>query len=173
MSASRHRERPGAAGRLVVLLRPLDEPLDDRLRAVQPLVVDPPPPDDHRERARRGRARARTLRSAATGLAKNIVPKRENARSKRSLERHRLRVGDDEAHVGDAGLRRLARRRLDEARRGVDADRLAVRADERRDLLRRVAEAAADVEDALARLRREEPSASSPCAPSPVVTMCR
>ena len=42
------------------------------------------------------------------------------------------------------------------SRRGVDADGLAVGPDERGDLLRRVAEAAADVEHALPRLGRHE-----------------
>ena len=105
-----------------------------------------------------GTSAACTLRSAATGLAKNIVPKRENARSKRALERQPLLdVGDREARVAHLRLRRLRHGRLDEARRGVDADRLALGADERRDLLGRVAEPAADVEHPLARLRRVQP----------------
>ena len=74
-----HRERAGAAGRLVVLLGALDDLLDDRLRAVEPVVVDPPAPDDHREPAARARAPRARCAARRTGLAKNIVPMREKA----------------------------------------------------------------------------------------------
>ena len=41
----RHRERARPAGRLLVLLRALEELRDDRLGAVQPLVVELASPD--------------------------------------------------------------------------------------------------------------------------------
>ena len=43
---ARHRERPGAAGRLVGLLRVIEVLVDDLLGAPDPLVVELAPPDD-------------------------------------------------------------------------------------------------------------------------------
>jgi hypothetical protein len=68
-----------------------------------------------------------------------------------------LHVGDLEAHVCDAGSRRLAAGGLDKPWRRVHADHGTAGRHETRDPLRLVAEPAADVEHALPRLRREEP----------------
>ena len=69
---------PGPAGRLVGLLGVLEVLVDDQLGAAHPFVVHLAPPDDRAEPAARGQRR-RMLRSAATGLAKNIRPMREKA----------------------------------------------------------------------------------------------
>ena len=72
------RERPGAAAGLVGLLGLVDERLDDLLGHVEPGVVELAPPDDQDELAP-GTSARRTLLNAATGFAKNIVPKRAKA----------------------------------------------------------------------------------------------
>ena len=89
--------------------RALDEALDDRAGRGTSTRCPRAAPDDHHEPRRPASAPPRTLRSAATGLAKNIVPNRENAMSKGPLELVDLDVGDLEARVGDARLRGLAR----------------------------------------------------------------
>ena len=61
-----------------------------------------------------------------------------------------LHVGDEEFRVANARGRGVLLARRDEALGAVDTDRFARRADEARDLDRAVAEAAADVEHALA-----------------------
>ena len=73
----RHRERARAAGRLVGLLGVLEVLLDHLLGLPDPAVVELAPPDDGAEPRPRRASRARMLRSAATGLAKNITPIRE------------------------------------------------------------------------------------------------
>ena len=75
----RHGEGTRPAGRRVVLLRAVEELLDDRLGAVQPLVVELASPDDDVQPPTGPQSPRRTLRSAATGFAKNIVPNRANA----------------------------------------------------------------------------------------------
>ena len=145
-----HRERPGPAGRLVVLLGPLTIPRRSVCaRYSQSLssfrrhttITSRPP----------GTSARRTLRSAATGLAKNIVPKRENAMSKRLAERRRparrrprsarWRRRPPRPRARAASMNRGARRRRPPRPPGRPARRCAGR----------VAEAAADVEHALAR----------------------
>ena len=68
-----------------------------------------------------------------------------------------MRVGDFEANVlgRDPGLGRLKPRVLDKPWRGVRPEGEAVRADQLGQPLRRLAEAAADVDAATARRRRE------------------
>ena len=96
------------------------------------------------------------MRSAATGLAKNIVPIREKAMSKPSPSGSAWTSATRKRALATPPRSASARRGLDEARRGVDPDGLAVRPDEPGDALRRVAEPAADVEHALPGLRRHE-----------------
>ena len=152
---ARHRERAGAAGRLVVLLGARDELLDDLLRAVQPLVVDPLPPHDHHELGAR-HERAADVAQRGDRVVEEHRPEARERAVERAVEREALLdVGDGEVRVRDA--RRILDRGLDEARRGVDPDRLALRADQLGDLPRAVTEAAADVEHALAGLRRMQP----------------
>ena len=153
----RHRERAGPAGRLVVLLGPLDDLLHDLLRAVEPPIVDPLAPDDHRELAA-GLERGVDVAERGDRVGEEHRPEAGERAVEVPLERKRLLdVGAQELGVAHPGLRRLGDRGLDEARRRVDADRLAVGADELRDPLGGVAEAAADVEDLLAGLRRVQP----------------
>ncbi len=114
-----------------------------------------------------GTSASRTLRSALTGLAKNIVPKREKTRSKPPPKPAGLDVGDLEADVSDASLLGLGAGRVDEARRGVHAHHLALRTHHGGDLLGDVAEAAAHVEHPLAGLRWMQSSARSLWAPLP------
>ena len=92
----------------------------------------------------------RMLRSAAPGIMKNIVPKRENAKSYGPAQVVGLHVGDEERRVGDARVAGLLLGRLDEVLGAVDADGLAPRPDAPGDEPRAVAEAAADVEHARA-----------------------
>ena len=155
-----HRERPRPARRLVVLLGPGDEALDDLLGPVHPVVLDLARQTNIMSRPP-GTSAPRTLRSAATGFAKNIVPKREKAMSKPPSSR-RLHVGDREAHVRDAGALGILGARVNEARRDVEAEHLAGGPDQRRDLLRGVPEPAADVEHAITGRGRSSSSAASP-----------
>ena len=102
-----------------------------------------------------GTSAPRTARIAATGLAKNIVPKREKARSNPSSPDDAvLDVRDEETRVLHPRLARLAHGVLDESRRRVHADGLALGAHELGEPLGGVAEPAADVQHALAGLRR-------------------
>src|SRR4051794_39884296 len=148
-----HRERSRATGGLVVLLRPLDDLLGDHLRAVQPVVVLAPAPDDHHEAP----TRHQRLPDVAHRCTRVAEEHRSHAREGHvvgAAEGVRLDVGPLEARVGDAQPGRLAPRGLDELRSGVHADRLTLCAHQPGDPLRRVAEPAADVDDALAPLRR-------------------
>ena len=86
------------------------------------------------------------LRMPATGSAKNIVPKRAKARSNSGSKSRDLRIGHVEPHVRDAGGRGVGPGDLEERHRGVGADRRSARGHEPRELQRRLAEAAADVE---------------------------
>ncbi len=74
-----------------------------------------------------------------------------------AAEIHDLNVPGEEVDVLDAGLASLRDRRLDERLGDVDAHRCALRADQLRELLRRIPEAAADVEDPVAWARRMQP----------------
>ena len=97
-----------------------------------------------------GTSARRTFLRAATGLAKNIVPNRENATSKSSSpEQGLLHVGHEKARVDDTRLAGLADGILDEARRSIDADGLAVWADESRDPLGGIAKTTAYVQNPL------------------------
>jgi hypothetical protein len=61
-----------------VFLRALDDPLDDRLRPVDPVVVLAATPDDRDQAPARNERRA-DIAEGGTGPAKNITPNRENA----------------------------------------------------------------------------------------------
>ena len=150
----RERERAGTAARLVGLLGDLDERLHDLLRAVHPLVVLAPAPDERAEAA----AGLERVVDVAHGRDRAGEEHRPEARERvveRVGERRCLDVGDLEARVRDAELACVRFGRLDEARRDVDAERGTGRADELGQLHRRVAEAAADVEHAVALGGRE------------------
>jgi 3',5'-cyclic AMP phosphodiesterase CpdA len=62
-----------------------------------------------------------------------------------------LDVGDEKSRVGDTSGRRIPATGFDESVGTIDADRLALRAHESRDPDRAVAEAATDIEHAVAR----------------------
>ena len=124
-----HRERPGSAGRLVVLLgraRRTARRSAARGTATRCRSADArrPSPARRRARAPRGRCAAprpgwrrtssRSARRRGRSAARTAAPASTSATAKRALR--------------DAGLRRLRDRGLDEARRRVDADRLALRA---------------------------------------------
>ena len=103
-----------------------------------------------------GTSALRTLRSAATGLAKNIVPKRENAMSNSPsrpssgshTSKRRLSMP-----ASSASSRAVSTNRGD----GVDPEHLAFRAHQAGEPLRGVAEPAADVHHPVAGLRRLRP----------------
>ena len=146
-----HRERAGAAGRLVGLLRLLE-------------VVA-------RRPARRGgasRCRACAARRPCRGGRPGAAPRGRCAsprpgwrRTSSPSARRRSRSGPRTRSPGRRATAKLtfstpassaSLARLDEARRDVDAERLAPGADQPGDPLGRVAEAAADVEHPLAGL---------------------
>ena len=105
---------------------------------------------------RPARARCATLRSAATGLAKNIVPNRRTPG--RSAPPSPSLCTSATAKRTLATPASAASRRAVSMNRGasVDAHHLAVGTDHARDPLRRIAEAAADVEHPLSGPRRHE-----------------
>ena len=121
-----------------------------------------------------GTSALRTLRIAATGFAKNIVPKREKARSKPSSPPGRPARRRRRSARSRRPPRCLAHRVLDEARRRVHADRLSAPGP-------RARRSAGWCRRSRSRCRaRARPrcggnrrSASSPCAPSPAVTVSR
>ena len=92
------------------------------------------------------------MRIAATGLAKNIVPKRAKAQSKRSSNLSTWTSATAKLTVRSPASSASSLCRLDEARRDVDAEHRAGLADHPGDPLARVAEAATDVQHPLAGL---------------------
>ena len=151
---ARHRERPGAARGLVVLLGSLHHRLDDRLRAVRPLVVLAPAPDHHHQApARRERPADVAQRRHRAGEEHGPEPGERHV--VRPAEVVGLHVAHREGRVGHPGFGGLPERGPDEPRRHVDAGHGALGAHQPGEALRHVAEAATHVEDALPRSRRE------------------
>jgi hypothetical protein len=144
-----HRERPWSAGWLVVFLGPGGDLLDDRLGAVDPVVVDSASPDHHHERA------ARREREADVAQRYDRVGEEHGAEAGeghlvRPSWNDLLNIGDFERGVLDAGLFGFLACGVDEPPGGVDTDRFAFRPDEGSESLGGVAETAADVQHALA-----------------------
>jgi hypothetical protein len=150
-----HRERPGTAGGLVVLLGTGDHRLHDLLGAVDPLVVDSLPPHDH-DQLPAGHQRLADVAQRRHRVGEEHRPEARERHVEAVVERRRLHVGDQEARVGHAGLGGLGARGLDEPLRGIHAHGLALGPHQPGDPLGRVAEPAPDVQHPLAGQRREE-----------------
>ena len=145
-----HRERP-RAGAVVRGLR-LEVPGDDELGPPGPAVVLLAPPDRGAEATAR-RHRGADVRECRDRIGEEHDPHPREDVVVGTAEVGDLGVGDDEAGVGDSGLLGLARGGLEERRRDVDADRLALGPDQLGQAPGRVAEAAADVENAVSGAR--------------------
>src|SRR6185437_5959784 len=149
-----HRERTRAARRLVVLVGSLYYALDDRLGAVQPVVVDAPSPHDHQELSARYQGLAYVAHRRDRACEEHRAEAREcDIETSLAVEPF-LNVGHEEACVENLGFLGLADGVLDEAGRRVDAHGLAVGSHEPGDPLGGVAKATAYVEHSLPRRGR-------------------
>ena len=147
-----HRERARPAGRLVGLLGVVEVLVDDQLGAAHPIVVLLAPPDDGAEPAAGDSADAHVAQRLHRVGAEHQPHPREGVVVALAQVAD-LDVDDREIDVRRAALGLLAGL-LDEGRGDVDAECAALRADQLGEPLRRVAEAAAEVDHALAGPRR-------------------
>jgi hypothetical protein len=130
-------------------LGPGDDLLDDRLRAVDPVVGASAAPDNHHQPAARRECLADVAqRDDRVGEEHGSEP--GEGHSVRSSWNGLLHVGNLEPGVVDACLVGFLACGVYEPRSGVEADRFAVRSDQGGELLGGVAEPAADVQHALA-----------------------
>ncbi len=149
-----HRERPRPAGRLIGLFVSLEVVGDNELGAVEPVVVELSPPDDHVEWS------AGRHRSAHVSQRRDRVGEEHGAEAGEDVvvgagEVGHLHVGRLEAHVLDTDLVGVRASGLDHALRNVNAVGVPFGTDDSGEPDRRVAQPAADVEDAIARLGRD------------------
>ena len=126
-----HRERARPAGRLVVLLGPGHEALDDLLRPVHPVVLDLRAPDDHHEPAA-GHERAADVAQRRDGVREEHGAEARERHVVRPAERRGLHVRDREAHVRRRRSA-AASSMLASTKRGrdVDPEHRSLRSDER------------------------------------------
>ena len=123
------------------------------LGAVDPVVIELAPPDHCAEPAPGAKRAANVPQGLHRVREEHDTHPRERV-VKGPGQFHHLDIAGEELDVLDPGLARLLDRGPDERLRDVDADDLALRTDQSGELLGRVAEAAADVQDPVSGVRR-------------------
>ena len=163
---------PGPQRTSCGLLGLLQVLLDHLFRPVKPLVVELAPPHAGHQAAP-GTQCAGDVAERLHRIGEEHHPHPRERVVVGTSQVADLHVGREEVDVPDSLLPRVLDRGLDEGLGDVHAGGMALGADQGGQLLGGVAEAAADVEDAIPLAGRIQPHAASPCAPRPATTRSR